>query len=292
MGYCAGMGEELEQLRSVTLFSSLSDEQLQTLMTAMERRRFMPGQVIIREGEPGDSFHVITSGEVAFLTVDAGGHEITLDTAGVGGWFGELSMVTGDPRSARVKAVERTETLCLGRDAFRRFLVSNPEASLDVLAVIGRRLARADELLRKTTARNVNQVAEEQATIWQKTADTIAAVSASAPFVVGHLIWFGLWIGYNLLRGEAGFDPFPFGLLTMVVSLEAIFLSIFVLVSQNRSGEKDRIAADIDHQVNMKAEQQTGLILRRLDDLERGLHHLHDEQTQLLKSRGSSFNGM
>lgn len=281
------MGDELEKLKEVSLFSSLSTEQLETLATAMERRRFMPGQVIIREGEPGDSFHVITAGEVAFLTVDAGGQEITLDTAGVGGWFGELSMLTGDPRSARVKAIERTETLSLDREAFRRFLIANPEAGIDVLAVIGRRLARADELLRKTAARNVNKVVEEQATLWQRTADTIAAVSASAPFVCGHLIWFGIWIGYNLLRGENGFDPFPFGLLTMVVSLEAIFLSIFVLVSQNRSGEKDRIAADIDHQVNMKAEQQTGLILRRLDDLERGMHSLHEEHLSILRNKAT-----
>jgi uncharacterized membrane protein len=92
-------------------------------------------------------------------------------------------------------------------------------------------------------------------------------------------------MAYNAMRGQdKAFDPFPFGLLTMIVSLEAIFLSIFVLISQNRSGDKDRIVADIDHQVNMRAEMKAGLILSRLDDLERGMHHLHNEQRTLLRS--------
>lgn len=276
--------DDIEKLKRVSLFSNMDDTEIAELRKSMQVCRFAPGHVIIREGEPGDSFHVIVEGEVAFVTVDAGGREITLDTAEEGQWFGELSMLTGDPRSARVKAVGAISTLSLDRDAFRAFLLRQPHAALDVLAVIGRRLARADELLRKTASRNVNELMEAKATTWQRTADTIASVSASAPFVCFHLVWFGSWILYNLVRGENGFDPFPFGLLTMVVSLEAIFLSIFVLVSQNRSGEKDRLVADIDHQVNMKAEQQTGLILARLDDLERGMAHMHGEHFAIMKT--------
>jgi CRP/FNR family cyclic AMP-dependent transcriptional regulator len=238
----------------------------------MQECVFVPGQVIIREGEPGDSFHVITQGRIQIVTVDAGGKELVLDEAGAGGWFGELSMLTGDPRSARVRAADDVRTLSLSRDEFEKFLMKHPKAAIEVLAVIGKRLARADQLLRNTASRNVNVVMEQKATRWQRSADTIAEVSASQAFVLSHLVWFGGWIVYNLIRGPNGYDPYPFGLLTMVVSLEAIFLSIFVLVSQNRSGEKDRLSADIDHEVNMKAEAQTQLILKRLDDLERGLH--------------------
>lgn len=275
--------DQIAKLKGVSLFSNLDAAELQALRDRMQVSGFAPGQVIIREGEPGDSFHVIVEGEVAFVTVDAGGHEIMLDTAGPGGWFGELSLLTGDPRSARVKAVTAVTTLCLDRESFRSFLVAQPHAVLDVLAVIGRRLAKADDLLRKSASRNVNELAQQKATAWQRIADVIARVSSSAPFVVTHLVWFATWIGYNLVRGENGFDPFPFGLLTMIVSLEAIFLSIFVLVSQGRSGEIDRIAADVDHQVNLKAEQQTGLILSRLDDLQRGMAHMHGEHLAVIR---------
>lgn len=276
--------DDLAKLKAVSLFSKMDDAEIVELRKSMQVCRFAPGQVIIRQGEPGDSFHVIVEGEVAFVTVDAGGREITLDMAGEGQWFGELSMLTGDPRSARVKAVGAISTLSLDRDAFRAFLLRQPHAALDVLAVIGRRLARADELLRHSASRNVNELAKQKATTWQRVADVIAKVSSSAPFVCFHLVWFASWILWNLYKGEKGFDPFPFGLLTMVVSLEAIFLSIFVLVAQGRSGEIDRIAADVDHQVNMKAEQQTGLILARLDDLERGLAHMHGEHLALMKA--------
>jgi CRP/FNR family transcriptional regulator, cyclic AMP receptor protein len=275
--------EHLPKLKGVALFSNMDDAELTALGQTMQHAHFAPGQVIIREGERGDSFHVIIDGEVAFLTVDSGGHEITLDKAEAGGWFGELSLLTGDPRSARVKAVSAVTTLWLDRESFRNFLVTHPHAVLDVLAVIGRRLAKADQLLRLSASRNVNELMEAKATTWQRVADVIARTSSSAPFVLTHIVWFGGWILWNVFGGDKAFDPYPFGLLTMVVSLEAIFLSIFVLVSQSRAGEKDRIAADIDHQVNLKAEQQTSLILSRLDDLERGMHFLHEQQIQRIR---------
>ncbi|MFN8459412.1 MAG: DUF1003 domain-containing protein [Anaerolineae bacterium] len=103
--------------------------------------------------------------------------------------------------------------------------------------------------------------------------------------MIGNAIWFGAWILWNQPWFPGfDFDPFPFGLLTMIVSLEAIFLSIFVLISQNRQASKDRLAAEIDHQVNTKAEVEIGLVLRRLDDLEESLRFYKDEQRQLLRS--------
>ena len=123
-------------------------------------------------------------------------------------------------------------------------------------------------------SRNVNELAEERLTLGERIADSIAEFSGSMPFLIGNAVWFGLWILWNQpWFPGADFDPFPFGLLTMIVSLEAIFLSIFVLISQNRQSLKDRLAAEIDHQVNTKAEIEIGLVLRRLDDLEEGLRY-------------------
>jgi uncharacterized membrane protein len=117
----------------------------------------------------------------------------------------------------------------------------------------------------------VNEVIEDRSTTWQKIADTIAAVSASQLFVVLHVCWFGGWMLVNAIMGKSAFDPFPFGLLTMVVSLEAIFLSIFVLISQNRSGEKDRIRADLDYQVNLRAHLAVMQLHQKIDRMESAL---------------------
>jgi uncharacterized membrane protein len=286
------MSALITSLKSVSLFSELDDSELSTLREMMKVETFVAGQLIIREGEPGDSFHVITEGEVAFITVDGRGHELVLDTAEPGGWFGELSLLTGDPRSARVKAMTAVKTLWIDRDNLLKFLDTHPHAALDLLAVIGRRLAKADQLLRQTASQNVNEIMESKVTAWQKMADFIATISASAPFVAIHLVWFGIWIVWNLWKGDKGFDPFPFGLLTMIVSLEAIFLSIFVLVAQGRSGEIDRIAADVDHQVNIKAEQQTSLILSRLDDLQKAMGATHSEHVAIIKEIDDKVDGL
>ncbi len=282
--------DELNVLKQVPLFSRMDDDELSGVHTLMTAHTYAPGQVILHEGELGDSFHVVAHGRVQFLVRDAGGHELVVDEVGVGGFFGELSMITGEPRSIRAKAIDAVTTLALDRDKFFAFLQQHPPAALDVLATLGHRLHRTDRLLRQSVSRNVNEIINEKLTISQRIADTIAEFSGTVAFLMINVVWFGTWLLWNdpWVTG-APFDPFPFGLLTMIVSLEAIFLSIFVLISQNRQASKDRIAAEIDHQVNTKAEIEIGLVLGRLDDLERSMHYNHSEQCALL--RGLAGNG-
>ena len=275
--------DDIAVLKQVPIFSTMDDEEITGLRVLMDANTYAPGQVIMREGEPGDYFYVVVRGEVQFLIQDASGQELIVDESGPGSFFGELSMLTGEPRATRVKAVDQVTTLALDRDEFYAFLQRHPHAAIDVLTVLGQRLRRMDGLLRQSVSRNVNELADEQLTLGQRIADMIAEFSGSIAFLAINAIWFGGWLLWNQSWFPGyDFDPYPFGLLTMIVSLEAIFLSIFVLVSQNRQSAKDRLAAEIDHQVNTKAELETGLVLRRLDDLERLLCYQHDEQRVLL----------
>jgi uncharacterized membrane protein len=287
--------DNVEAFKEIPLFSEMDHEEVSTVFALMDRHIFAPGQVIMRQGEPGDYFYVVVQGEVQFLVQDAGGRELVIDEVGPGGFFGELSMLTGEPRSARVKAINEVVTLALDRTEFFNFLQQYPHAAIDVLTVLGQRLHRTDTLLRQSVSRNVNELVEEQLTLGQRIADAIAEFSGSMPFLIGNLVWFTLWILWNQPWFPGfDFDPFPFGLLTMIVSLEAIFLSIFVLISQNRQAVKDRLAAEIDHQVNTKAEIEIGLVLRRLDDLEEGLRYHQEEQRRLLgqiSTGGNSRSG-
>jgi uncharacterized membrane protein len=217
---------------------------------------------------------LIQSGKVAVAAPDETGKEVVLASLGAGDFFGDLALLDGGPRSASVRTLEPCDMLVLGRDDFLQFLRQNPEAAIDVIATIGKRYRETLDKLRGVT--NANAVIESSATRWERIADTIAAVSASQAFVIFHVIWFGAWIVFNIFRGAQGWDPYPFGLLTLIVSLEAIFLSIFVLVSANRSGEKDRIRADADFQVNMKAQYEIMQLHARMDRMEQMMKKLVD----------------
>ncbi len=116
-------------------------------------------------------------------------------------------------------------------------------------------------------ARNINEEMEIRSTTVEKIADVIAAFSGSIQFLVFNAVWFVVWIVWNLLPRVRHFDPYPFGFLTMVVSLEAIFLSIFVLVSQNRQAAKDRLRADAEYEVNFKAELEIRQLHEKVDFL-------------------------
>lgn len=280
--------DDIEALKEIPLFSAMDHQEVSTVYALMGRHTYGPGQVIMRQGEEGEHFYVIVRGQVQFLVEDAGGLELVVDEVGPGGFFGELSMLTGEPRSARVRAVDQVTTLALDRTEFFNFLQQYPHAAIDVLTVLGQRLHRTDTLLRQSVSRNVNELAEEQLTLGERVADAIAEFSGSILFLMFNVIWFGGWLLWNAPWFPAyHFDPFPFGLLTMIVSLEAIFLSIFVLVSQNRQAAKDRLAAEIDHQVNTKAELEIGLVLRRLDDLEENLRYYREEQQGSGRERSS-----
>lgn len=259
-------GVDIELLRNIPLFAPLSADELAELAGTLRHLRFDAQQPIFWVGDEGSDFLVVQFGRVTLTYPDEQGKEVTLAEVGPGQFFGELSLLDGGPRTATARARIDTGLLALGRADFLRFLRERPTAAGQIVAVLGAR--QRDMLDKLRGVKNVNEVFAETSTRWQRAADTIAAVSASQAFVLLHVVWFGLWMLFNVVRGDKAPDPYPFGLLTMIVSLEAIFLSIFVLVSQNRSGEKDRLRADLDYQVNLKAQHEIMQLHRKIDRLE------------------------
>jgi uncharacterized membrane protein len=261
-------------LSHIPLFSRLDPRDQADLHAMMKRERFEANQTIFWLGDRGDSFYLLESGQALVTVPNSKGEHVTIASVGPGGFFGEISLLDGGVRTATVRAAEPTTTFSLSRNALREFLLKNPSAGIDILAVMGQRLRANNEVLRQST--NPNEAfAQTRVTAWQRVSDIIATVAASQWFTVFHVGWFGAWIVLNIIGGFMSnppklfaFDPFPFGLLTMVVSLEAIFLSIFVMVSQNRQSEKDRLRTDLDFQVNVKAETEIVGMSRRLEDIE------------------------
>jgi CRP/FNR family cyclic AMP-dependent transcriptional regulator len=261
---------EAALLAEVPFFQLLDDEERNILASQLDVVRFKAGEMIFSYGDPGDSLFVIREGEVEVFFKDDTGGRIVLETARSGDFFGELSLLDNGPRTASVVAVHDTEALRVDRGDLDHLLHLHPEAALELLTAMGRRMRVTAELLRHTASRNVNDESEDRRTRIQKAADWIAEFSGSIAFLVIHLVLFAAWIVMNVGDGVPGipmFDPFPFGLLTMAVSLEAIILSVFVLLSQNRQIAKERVRGDIEYDVNLKAELEIAHLHEKVDRL-------------------------
>ena|SRR5438876_4458139 len=153
-----------------------------------------------------------------------------------------------------------------------------------------------NEIVRKNVAAIVEMQRKQAAgrTVQDRLAAAMTDFSGSMAFVYIHAVWFGLWVLLNIgiLRVPylTQFDPYPFGLLTLVVSLEAIFLSTFVLIAQNNLSALSERRAELDLHVNLLAEQKTAKVLELLDHIARQLDTMHgqfnytpDAETEALK---------
>jgi len=263
------MCPEADLLKEVPLFHLLDDHERAELAGQLDVVDFKEGQTIFNYGEPGDAIYVISSGEVEVFFKNDTGERIVLERSTRGDFFGELSMLDNGTRSASVIATQQTQALRLDRKDLEKFLEIRPKAAMDLLAAMGRRHRQAVERLRHTATRNVNEEHEDHRTVVQKSADWIAGFAGSIPFLLLHVGIFAFWLVVNWLHvpGIPQFDPYPFGFLTLAVSLEAIFLSVFVLLSQNRQAAKDRVHADIEYDVNLKAELEIAHLHEKIDRL-------------------------
>ena len=271
-------------LAEIPLFSTMDDEERRQLRAIMRERSFQPGQVVMAASNPEASFLIIEQGEMEVWLTDTGGKKVVLEVLGPGKVFGELFLLAGKTRSASATTSGELVTLELSREAFFDFLRRRPDTAIDVLVELGQRLKDTDDILRTRVSRNANEESEENISLGQRVADLIADFSGSLAFLLLNLTVFVVWILVNTL-GPAmwHYDPFPFQFLTMAVSLEAIFLSIFVLISQNRQAAKDRIKADLDYQVNVKTELELSTMAEHIRDIEQKLQHIHHD---VLEARG------
>jgi len=268
-------------LAEVPLFQLLDADERGALAQMMEQADFPAGHKIFQEGEPGDRMYVVCSGAVEMATTDKLGQKLVLSTASRGDMFGELSLLDRGGRTAQATVLEDAELLVLDRATLTDFVRRRPDAALDMMAVMSSRMRITTSRLRQMATRNANEEMETKVTALERITDAIAAFSGSLTFLGLHGIWFLVWIGLNTIPGLPAFDPFPFGLLTMCVSLEAIFLSVIVLLSQNRQSAKDRIRTDIDFEVNLKAELEVSHLHEKVDQL----HAVLLSQLQQIEAR-------
>ncbi len=260
------MSTDAAMLAEVPLFSLLDERERETLAEILESKPFDKGDTISAFGDAGDCLYLLRSGRVEVYVENTQGEKIVLAAIEPGELLGEVSLFDGGPRTASAVAVEDSQTLVFDRDHLLEFVRRHPSAALDLLTIMGRRLRNTDELLRSRVSRNLNEEEEERLTFGQRLADRVATFGGSWTFILlfgGFLL---TWMGVNaILLAQRAFDPYPFILLNLALSALAALQAPVIMMSQNRQSTKDRLQADLDYQINLKAELEVAQLHGKID---------------------------
>jgi CRP/FNR family cyclic AMP-dependent transcriptional regulator len=265
---------ESDPLEHIPLFAPLSSQERGELSGLLKLRRFSAGEHIVWVGEAGVEFFIIQQGRVAITLPDENGREMVLATLAAGQFFGEISLLDGGPRTATARAETEAALLELGRDDFLQFVRKHPSAAIHMMTVLGQRQRETNEKLRGI--KNANEVIAEKRTTSERVAERVATMFASNVFLTTNLLLFAFWIVGNLILAQKHRwdEPPSFATLGFIITLEAMLLTLFVLASQKLQSMRDRIRADLEYQVNVKAQLEIVQLHQKIDRMEAMLETL------------------
>jgi uncharacterized membrane protein len=245
-----------EVLRKVPLFSLFDDDEIAVLAGQVELQTFAARQRIYKIGSPSESAYVMVSGKVRVTTVDEDQQEVVVDEPTQGEFFGFASMLDQTPHQTSATAVEETVCIQVDRHDISVLLERKPLAGMDMLAVLGRQFHGAQQLVRLRAARNPNDIIEEKATTGERVADAVAGFGGSWTFIILFALVLAGYTALNARLGSRAWDPYPFILLNLFLSMLAAIQAPVIMMSQNRQDKKDRLRGEMDFQVNRRAETE------------------------------------
>jgi len=254
-------------LKQVPLFALLDDEEAAVLASQVEVKTFAPRQRIYKMGDPGERAYVMVSGRVRVSTVDQDNQEVVIDEPAVGEFFGFASMLEGTPHQTDATALEEAVCLEVDRHDIATLLQRKPLAGMDMLTVLGRQFHASQQLVRVRASRNPNEMIEEEATFGEHIADSVAQFGGSWSFIIAFLV---VLIGYSITSigmGQSSWDPYPFILLNLFLSMLAAIQAPVIMMSQNRQDKKDRLRGELDYDVNRRAASDIQGLARKLHQL-------------------------
>ncbi len=242
-----------EVLSQVPLFSRLDQDETAVLAAQTELRTFAPRQRIYKMGDTSERAYIVVSGRVLVSTVDEDQQEVVVDEPSAGEFFGFASMLEETPHQTEAVAVE--ETLCVEVDREDIFVLiqRKPHAGMDMLAVLGHQFHAAQQLVRTRASRHPNEIIEEQATLGERVADAVAAFGGSWTFITIFAVSLAVYTLINVRLGHQAWDPYPFILLNLFLSMLAAIQAPVIMMSQNRQDKKDRLRGELDYDVNRRA---------------------------------------
>ncbi len=273
-----------EELRHVPLFELLDNDEAAVLAAQVEIRKFAPRQRIFKAGEAGDHGYVVMSGKVRVYSTDEDQQEVVVDEPEHGDIFGFASMLQQTIHQTSAMATEESVCLEIGRDDLTTLLTKRPLAGLDMLTMQARQFHAAQKLVRSRANRNANEVIEEQETWGERIADSVAGFGGSWTFIISFLVSLVVYSVINILLKTNAWDPYPFILLNLILSMLAAIQAPVIMMSQNRQDTKDRVRSELDFEVNRRAESEIQALSNRLslltDKVEDVADLLRKEPTQ------------
>src|SRR5215475_7679850 len=252
-------------LRQVPLFALLDDDEACVLAGQVEVKTFSPRQRIYKRGDAGDKAYVMVEGAVRVSTVDEDGQEVIVDEPSVGEFFGFASMLEQTPHHTDASALVETTCLEVDRHDIAILLEKKPMAGMDMLTVLGRQFHAAQHLVRVRANRNPNEIIEDEATFGERIADSVAGFGGSWTFILTFLSALLAYTGLSLLMGTKSWDPYPYILLNLFLSMLAAIQAPVIMMSQNRQDTKDRLRSELDFEVNRRAAADIQGLARKIN---------------------------
>jgi CRP/FNR family transcriptional regulator, cyclic AMP receptor protein len=273
-------------LHDVPLFSLLDDDETAVLASQVELKTFAARQRIYKTGDPGGRAYVMVSGAVRVTTVDEDQQEVVVDQPAAGEFFGFASMLDDTPHQTSATAVDETVCIEVDRNDIEILLQRKPHAGMDLLAVLGRQIHAAQQLVRIRSNRNPNEVIEEKMTFGERIADRVAGFGGSWSFIISFAVVLIIYSGVNVMLDKKAWDPYPFILLNLFLSMLAAIQAPVIMMSQNRQDTKDRLRGELDFDVNKRAASEIQGLARKLnllgekiDDIEELMREKRDQKT-------------
>jgi len=266
-----------EELRQIPLFSLLDDDELAVLAQQVEMRSFAAKQRIYKAGEPNGPAYVMLEGAVEVTLIDEDGQEVIFSEPKHGDLFGFASMLQGVAHHTTAVATEATTCLEVDRNDISVLLSTKPQAGLDMLTVLASEIHNAQKVISGRANRNPNELIDEQETFGERIADKVASFGGSWTFI----ILFGVaLVSYTIisnLRKDKSWDPYPYILLNLFLSMLAAIQAPVIMMSQNRQDQKDRLRSELDFEVNRRAEAEIQALSRKLHYLTDIVGDIHEQ---------------
>jgi CRP/FNR family cyclic AMP-dependent transcriptional regulator len=268
-----------EVLRSVPLFALLDDEETAVLAAQVEVKNFGARERIYKKGDAGGQAYVMLSGKVRVSTVDEDQQEVIVDEPARGEFFGFASMLEQTPHQTNAIALEETSCIEVSRDDIAVLLQRKPGAGMDLLTTLGRQLHATQELVRMRATRNPNDLIETEATFGERIADHVARFGGSWTFIISFGVLMVIYTLVNIVLATKAWDPYPFILLNLFLSMLAAIQAPVIMMSQNRQDTKDRLRGELDFDVNRRAASDIQGLSRKLNLLDEKM----DDVSNLLR---------
>ena len=258
------------ELETLPIFLNIPAHQLEPLRQAATRQVYTAGNAVFSQGDVPKYLYIVEEGTVDIVLPTLSG-EVIIASFEAGSFFGELSVFDPHPRTATARSVADTSLICVPLDAIAALVEGHPAAAKRFMSAIIERLRSADEMLSRHI-RNVNEVADEKMTMGERVADHVARFGGSWTFIMSFGVFLALWMVVNtVLFFASPPDPYPYIFLNLILSCLAALQAPVIMMSQNRQATKDRLQADQDYQVNIKAEFAIQQMHRKLEEIRASL---------------------